>query len=60
MLTTLRIYSHLWAEAEEKTRSVLDEARAKARAARPAESSQPGGRIPESRRSTGALTVVSP
>lgn len=34
MLTTLRIYSHLWAEAEEKTRSVLDEARAKARAAR--------------------------
>lgn len=60
VLTTLRIYSHLWAEAEEKTRSVLDEARAKARAARPAESSQPDGRIPESRRSTGALTVVSP
>lgn len=59
VLTTLRIYAHLFAEAEEKTRTVLDEARARVRGARPAESSQPGGRIPESRQPDRALTVVS-
>ncbi|MFI9465688.1 tyrosine-type recombinase/integrase [Streptomyces xiamenensis] len=50
VLTTLRIYSHLWAEAEEQTRSVLDDARRKAReviASRAADTVQPTGRIPE-------------
>lgn len=44
VLTTLRIYSHLFDEAEEKTRDVLSEAWRKARE----EFSGKGGRIPES------------
>lgn len=61
VLTTLRIYSHLWAEAEEQTRSVLDTARQKARAARarPAESPQPGGTIPESGGENEAPVLVN-
>jgi integrase len=62
VLTTLRIYSHLWAEAEEQTRSVLDTARQKARAvraARLAESPQPGGTIPESGGEKHAAVLVN-
>lgn len=61
VLTTLRIYAHLWAEAEEQTRSVLDDAWAKAAQPKqaPAESSQPTGTLPESDQGKTALTVVS-
>lgn len=69
VMTTLRIYAHLFAEAEEQTRSVLDDAWASAAAdsssARPSppaaaagESSPAGGRPAESGSATGALTVV--
>lgn len=58
VLTTLRIYSHLWTEAEEKTRSVLDQARQKAREGRSG-SPRPTGRIPESGSAGGPFTVVN-
>lgn len=71
VMTTLRIYSHLWAEAEEQTRDVLDDAWSKAaeeqrktlksgaRQGRPVgESSESGGRIPESRAAGGSLSLV--
>lgn len=67
VLTTLRIYAHLFAEAEEQTRSVLDDAWAKAAESQKAaprkaaaQSSPAGGRIPESRRPERDLTVVRP
>lgn len=54
--TTMRIYAHLWAEAEERTRSVLDDAWAKSAAG--AESPAAGGTPAESAPAKGALTVV--
>ncbi|MEU7010409.1 site-specific integrase [Streptomyces sp. NPDC046332] len=60
VMTTLRTYAHLFAEAEEQTRDVLDAAWAEpGETAAQQESPQQGGRIPESRRSTGALKQVS-
>ena len=50
--TTLRTYAHLFAEAEERTRDVLD-------AAWTGEFAVPGGRIPESRGSVVAFPQVS-
>lgn len=47
--TTLRTYSHMFAEAEERTRGVLDAAWAVPGEAVPDGSSGSGGRIPESR-----------
>ncbi|MBO8185892.1 hypothetical protein [Streptomyces spirodelae] len=60
VLTTLRVYAHLWAEAEEKTRGVLDDAWAAARKtpAGRGESSRAGGRIPESRTAEKPFTLV--
>lgn len=61
---TMRIYAHLFAEAEEQTRSVLDaawadpgETEAKTKAA--PESTRPTGRQPESRRRKPALEQVN-
>ncbi|MEU7074687.1 site-specific integrase [Streptomyces narbonensis] len=60
VMTTLRTYAHLFAEAEEQTRDVLDAAWAEpGETASKEESPQQGGRIPESRRSTGVLRQVS-
>ncbi|MFI1940936.1 tyrosine-type recombinase/integrase [Streptomyces purpureus] len=60
VMTTLRVYAHLFAEAEEQTREVLDAAWAKpGETGAEKESPQQGGRIPESRRSKGALKQVS-
>lgn len=60
VMTTLRTYSHLFAEAEEQTRDVLDAAWAEPGETGPVEESpQQGGRIPESRRRQGALRQVS-
>ncbi|MFD3535192.1 tyrosine-type recombinase/integrase [Streptomyces sp. NPDC058664] len=59
VMTTLRTYAHLFAEAEEQTRSVLDAAWAEpGETASQEESPQQGGRIPESRRSQGVLRQV--
>ncbi|MFJ5059062.1 tyrosine-type recombinase/integrase [Streptomyces nigra] len=66
VVTTLQIYSHLFAEAESKTRSVIDGAWTAAREAAAggaekaasAESSRPTGRITESGGRKGALTQV--
>lgn len=58
---TMRIYAHLFTEAEEQTRSVLDKAWA-AQDSVPTEaakSSQLSGRIPEPRPRKGALRQVS-
>ncbi|MGK5496649.1 tyrosine-type recombinase/integrase [Streptomyces sp. URMC 125] len=57
--TTMRIYAHLWAEADSRTRSVLEDARRAAREGLAAESPQPTGRIPEPRGRKGPLTVVN-
>ena len=60
VMTTLRTYAHLFAEAEEQTRDVLDAAWAEpGETASQEESPQQGGRIPESRRSVSALRQVS-
>ncbi|MFJ7070133.1 tyrosine-type recombinase/integrase [Streptomyces sp. NPDC101115] len=59
VMTTLRTYAHLFAEAEERTRDVLDAAWAEPGETVQEESPATGGRIPESRRSKGALTQVS-
>ncbi|MEV5443526.1 site-specific integrase [Streptomyces sp. NPDC052644] len=60
VLTTLRTYSHLFAEAEEQTRSVLDAAWAEEGETGPkAESSEKSGRIPESRRENVVSMQVS-
>jgi len=60
VMTTLRTYAHLFAEAEEQTRDVLDAAWAESGdTASKEESPQQGGTIPESRRSRGALWQVS-
>jgi integrase len=57
VMTTLRTYSHLFAEAEEKTRDVLDAAWAEpVGAGDEAKSSAASGRVPESR---GRPEVVS-
>lgn len=59
VMTTLRTYSHLFAEAEERTRDVLDAAWAEpGETGREAESSETGGRIPESRRAEGSLSQL--
>ncbi|MFE3992052.1 site-specific integrase [Streptomyces goshikiensis] len=55
VMTTMRTYAHLFAEAEEKTRDVLDLAWAESGDDAAAESPAAGGRIPESR---GAITVL--
>ncbi|MCP9205560.1 tyrosine-type recombinase/integrase [Streptomyces sp. NEAU-Y11] len=68
VLTTLRVYSHLWAEAEEQTRTVLDGAWEKARSgllvpeggAAREESPAASGTLPESGSSSGALALVKP
>jgi integrase len=58
---TMRIYAHLFAEAEEQTRDVLDAAWATSgdTQTKPAEFSRTTGRIPESRPRKGALTQVN-
>ncbi|MDT0306827.1 site-specific integrase [Streptomyces sp. DSM 44917] len=60
--TTMRIYAHLWAEADSRTRDVLADARRKARGATmegtDRKSSASGGRIPESKAPVRALTMV--
>ncbi|MBV7671419.1 site-specific integrase [Streptomyces halstedii] len=59
VLTTMRTYAHLFAEAEEKTRDVLDAAWADVRkAASGAESSETSGRIPESRGHSGVVAQL--
>ncbi|MER5706033.1 site-specific integrase [Streptomyces sp. NPDC002122] len=60
VMTTLRTYAHLFAEAEEQTRDVLDAAWAEpGETGSTEESPRQGGRIPESRRSQGVLKQVS-
>jgi integrase len=60
VMTTLRTYAHLFAEAEEQTRGVLDAAWAEpGETAAQGESVQQGGRIPESRAAQGVLRQVS-
>lgn len=60
VMTTMRTYAHLFAEAEEKTRDVLDLAWAEpGEAAAVAESSETGGRIPESRAPITVLKQVN-
>lgn len=57
---TMRVYAHLFAEAEEQTRSVLDAAWAEPGETEAApESSAPTGRQPESRRRKPALEQVN-
>lgn len=59
VMTTLRTYSHLFAEAEEKTRDVLDAAwSTSSKTGTEEESSEAGGRIPESRPSSGTVTQL--
>lgn len=59
VMTTLRTYAHLFAEAEEKTRDVLDAAWADpAETEAGAESSATGGRIPESRAAEGTVSQL--
>jgi integrase len=59
VMTTMRIYAHLFAEAEEQTRSVLDAAWAfPAETEVETESSESSGSVPEPRRRRGALTQV--
>ena len=60
VMTTLRTYAHLFAEAEEKTRDVLDAAWADpGETASEEESPQQGGTVPESRRQISVLRQVS-
>ncbi len=59
VMTTLRTYSHLFAEAEERTRDVLDAAWAEpGETGGEAESSGAGGRIPESRLGSGVVAQL--
>lgn len=59
VMTTLRTYAHLFAEAEERTRDVLDAAWAESgETGGKAESSESGGRIPESRRAGGTVSQL--
>ena len=59
VMTTLRTYAHLFAEAEEKTRDVLDAAWAEPGETVAEEGSpQQGGRIPESRSSDGEVVQL--
>ncbi|KAA6211747.1 tyrosine-type recombinase/integrase [Streptomyces filamentosus] len=60
VMTTLRTYAHLFAEAEERTRDVLDAAWADpGETASEEESPQQGGTVPESGRRQGVLWQVS-
>jgi len=59
VMTTLRTYAHLFAEAEEQTRSVLDAAWAvPGETGSEAESLEQGGRIPESRSGEGDVVQL--
>lgn len=59
IITTLRVYSHLFAEAEEQTRDVLDAAWGESgKAAASGESSAGSGRIPEARRPISVFPQV--
>lgn len=59
VMTTMRVYAHLFAEAEEQTRSVLDAVwGTQGKAGGKGESSGAGGRIPESRAGGGRLKQV--
>jgi integrase len=59
VMTTLRTYAHLFAEAEERTRSVLDAAWAVPGETGPeVESSEPSGRIPEFRAGEGDVVQL--
>ncbi|MFF4318222.1 tyrosine-type recombinase/integrase [Streptomyces sp. NPDC001568] len=59
VMTTMRTHAHLFAEAEEQTRNVLDAAWAEPGEHSPVtESSETGGWIPESRGPITALTQV--
>jgi integrase len=59
VMTTMRIYAHLFAEAEEQTRSVLDDAWAEPEEAKVLQKfPRKSGRVPESRPSTGRLAQV--
>ncbi len=61
VMTTMRVYAHLFAEAEERTRSVLDAVWGKpGETASKAESSEASGRIPESHGGKPALVQVNP
>lgn len=59
VMTTLRVYAHLFAEAEERTRDVLDAAWGEPGETAQVESPQQGGTIPESRRQVSVLRQVS-
>lgn len=60
VMTTLRTYAHLFTEAEERTRSVLDAAWSEAgETGSETESSQRSGRIPESRMAGGRFVQVN-
>lgn len=59
VMTTLRTYSHLFAEAEEKTRDVLDAAWADpAETGDEKEFSETSGRVPESRARSGLVAQL--
>lgn len=59
VMTTMRVYAHLFAEAEERTRSVLDAAWSEpGETGAVAESSALGGRIPESRDGNGRVVQL--
>ncbi|MFI1524983.1 tyrosine-type recombinase/integrase [Streptomyces griseus] len=59
VMTTLRTYAHLFAEAEQKTRDVLDAAWAEpGETVGDAELSETGGRIPESRPGSGVVAQL--
>ncbi|MYR73022.1 MULTISPECIES: site-specific integrase [unclassified Streptomyces] len=59
VMTTLRTYSHLFAEAEERTRDVLDAAWADpTETGAGTEFSEAGGRLPESRSGSGVVTQL--
>lgn len=59
VMTTLRTYAHLFAEAEEKTRDVLDAAWAlPGETGAEAESPASGGRFPEPRRSDAVVSQL--
>ena len=58
-MTTLRTYAHLFAEAEERTRDVLDAAWADpAETGGGTESSATSGRVPESRAGSGVVAQL--
>lgn len=60
VMTTMRTYAHLFAEAEEQTRTVLEAAWAEpAGTGAAAESSEQGGRLPESRKPEGVVVQLS-